>query len=645
MKTRNLRAQLGALPLALMATFSHAQTQPVAILAETVVTATRFAEEAATLPMGVSVITATDIRTSGATTVNEAVMRLLGAPGRLDMYGGGNYTLDLRGFGETANSNQIIVLDGLRLNEADLGAPRLSGIPIDAIERIEVLRGSGAVLYGEGATGGVIVITTKAGLGKERRNSASVYVGVGSDSLRELRANATVASGGFSMDVSGQKRDTDNHRDNFSSESDGGSVTAQWSNDFLRVGVRHSEDALETRLPGPLSAAQFDTDPTLTNTPDDSARIRNSRQALFAEALLGDWQLAADAGWRNKALRSLQGGSDYSYDIDASNYSLRARHEKKFDRLQNVLTLGYDHGRWTRDVLGTYGSQANQKTSAWYLRDEVTLPEGTRLSAGWRTERVMKDAYNASSQLADRLDAWEMGVSQPVDASTMVWARMGKSFRLANVDEFSYTDPSVAIRPQTSRDVEAGLRWAHGVYKLEARLYRSALTDEIGYDPKALGAGPYDGRNVNFAPTRRQGLELDGVWALQSSLNLGARLNLRRAKFRSGAYAGNDVPLTARESLALRADWTPQAGHRVSSGLNWVGQQRPDLANQCRMPSYTTVDARYAYQWDKVELSFGVNNLFDRRYYTQAYTCAGGVTTDMYPEAGRTFVASLRMSF
>ena len=148
---------------------SHAQTVASSNLPETLVTATRFAEPLGSLPLGVSVVSAEQIRASGASTVNEAVMKLLGVPGRQDSYGGGDYALDLRGFGTTSDSNQVVVLDGVRLNEADLGGTRLAGIPIDTVERIEVLRGSGSVLYGEGATGGVIVITTKAGNGTARR--------------------------------------------------------------------------------------------------------------------------------------------------------------------------------------------------------------------------------------------------------------------------------------------------------------------------------------------------------------------------------------------------------------------------------------------------------------------------------------------
>jgi iron complex outermembrane receptor protein len=63
------------------------------------------------------------------------------------------------------------------------------------------------------------------------------------------------------------------------------------------------------------------------------------------------------------------------------------------------------------------------------------------------------------------------------------------------------------------------------------------------------------------------------------------------------------------------------------------------------MPSYTTADARYAFTRKNMEWSLGVNNLFDRDHYTQAFGCDSGVTTSIYPEAGRTFTAALRVSF
>ena len=647
MKNRQLRAPLAALPLAvLVALPSHAQTVASSNLPETVVSATRFAEPLTSLPLGVSVITADEIRASGSSTVNEAVMRLLGVPGRQDSYGGGDYALDLRGYGITSGSNQVVVLDGVRLNEADLGSPRLAGIAIDTVERIEVLRGTGAVLYGEGASGGVIVITTKAGVGKERRNQASLYGAMGSHDLREVRASATLSSGSFSLDLSGQRRESDNHRDNFRAETDGADLTAQWSNDSVRLGLRHGRDSLDGRLPGPLTAQQYAADPSQSFTPDDFAAIRNERTGAFAEALVGNWELAADVGWRDKRLDTTQSGFRFGYDIEARQIALRARHSALLAGLQNVFVLGHDNGRWTR--VNFSNGESSQSTQAWYIKDDITLAGGTRLSAGVRTESFDKRARNGADRLDDRLNAWELGVSQPLDSSTTVWARMGTSFRLANVDEFSFTNPAVVIRPQTSEDLESGARWRGGAFKVEARLYRSAITDEIGYDPNAVGPGSpfgFNGANINFDATRRVGMELDGDWKIAPAFNVGARFALRKSTFRAGPYAGNDVPLAPRKTLALRADWTPTPSHRLSGGLNWVGSQSPDFANQCRMPSYTTADARYAFTRKNMEWSLGVNNLFDRDHYTQAFGCDSGVTTSIYPEAGRTFTAALRVSF
>ena len=615
------------------------------VLRETVVTATRFAEPAQSLPLGVSVITAADIHASGATTVNEALMRILGVVGRQDFFGGGEYNLDLRGFGATADNNQVVIVDGLRVSEADLGGTRLAGIPIESVERIEVLRGSGAVLYGEGATGGVIVITTRAGTGKDRRNAASVYAGAGSFGLRDLRADATLAGGGFSLDVAGQKRDSDNHRDNFRAESDAASVTGQWSGDWLRLGARVARDSLDTGLPGALSPAQYAANPRQTTTPNDHARIRNGRGSVFGEAQLGAWQVLGEAGTREKKLTSLNRGFPFDYDTDATHASLRARHEADVAGARNLLVLGTDHGRWSRDVLGAFGSTATQTSHAWYAKDDVTLRGGTRWSVGARTERIAKENSIAPAGLADRLNAWEIGASTPASASLTLYGRAGRSYRLANVDEFSFTAPATALQPQTSRDLELGARWAYASGKAEARLYRSLLDHEIGFDPDAAGPFGFPGVNVNFDPTRRQGLELDTSHSLTRSFALRVNAALREATFRAGPHAGRDVPLVPRRTLSVRGDWTPAAGHRVTGGVNWVSSQHPDFQNACTMPSFATADARYAYQWQQLELSVGVSNLFDKRYFTQAFGCAAGATAAIYPEAGRAVTAALRVKF
>jgi iron complex outermembrane receptor protein len=636
-KPSALVATLAIVPLAALA-------QAGITLPSTTVTATRFPESVESLPFGVSVITSEEIERSGAVTVNEALMRILGVVGRQDFYGGGEYTIDLRGFGATADNNQVVIVDGIRMTEADLGGTRLAGIPIESVERIEVLRGSGAVLYGEGATGGVIVITTKAGAGKARPNGGSVYGGVGSFGLRDLRANANVGAGGFAIDASAQKRDADNHRDNFRSRTDAESLTGQWSNDWLRLGAHYGQDKLDTGLPGELTLAEFNANPRQTTSPDDHATIRQSRTSVFGEAQLPQWQIAFDAGTRDKKLRSINSGFPYDYDIKADNGSLRVRGSQSFGAVRNVVLAGFDHLHWTRDVLGSFGSTATQTSRAWYLKDDVTLAGGTRIGLGWRNEKARKENTFAIDAVDDTQHAWEIGVSHPVGHGVTVYARTGRSFRFADVDEFSFTSPGAILKPQTSRDSELGARWTHAQGKVEARIYRSEMTNEIGFDPGAPNVF-LPGANVNFDPTRRQGLELDAVQNVAPGLGVRVNAQVRDAKFRSGPYAGRQVPLVPRETLALRADWSPAPHHRLSGGVQWVSSQHPDFQNSCSMPAYTTADARYAYEWKQAELAVGVTNIANRKFYTQAFACAAGQPTSIYPEPGRAITGSVRVRF
>lgn len=636
------QACLVAAAAALCVSSLHAQQRT---LPETRVTATRFAEPAQVLPFGVSVITADEIRAAGASSVNDAIIRLLGVPGRQDLYGGGEYNIDLRGFGATADNNQVIVLDGVRLTEADLGGTRLSGIPIESVERIEVVRGNAAVLYGEGATAGVIVITTKAGSGRQQATGATLYGALGSHQLRDLRASATLGTAaGFSLDAHAQQRQTDGYRVNQDADTTAGTITGQWSNGWLRFGARVSQDRLQAGLPGPLTLAQFEADPRQASTPDDRAWIRSERVTVFGSAELGAWQVQADASRREKELRSTFGGFPYDYDIDTDNIGLRARHEGSLAGLKNVLVLGVDIADWRRQVLGTFGATATQQSRGYYAKDDLTLSTGTRLSLGARTERIEKDA---GTRLEDDQHAWDFGVSHPFSAALTGYARVGRSFRLANVDEFNFTTPGVDLRPQVSRDLEAGLRWSYADGNVEARLFRSSLTDEIGFDPNAIGPGSFfgfNGANINLDPTRRQGLEVDWKHAVNASLGVRAHLAWRDAKFRSGSYAGNDIALAPRHVATVRADWTPLAGHRLDAGVNWVSSQYADFANVCRIPSYVTADARYAWQVRRnVELALGVTNLFDRDYFSQA-ACTGG-QLNVYPEAGRQVTASVRVQF
>jgi iron complex outermembrane receptor protein len=189
-----------------------AQTLMNQVLPDTVITANRIPQDPVLLPMGVSVITADEIRSAGVTDASDAIRWLGGVVTRIDTTGGRNPTLDLRGFGESASSNLVIMVDGVRLNEGDMNGAAVSWIPVDSIERIEIVRGSGAVLHGEGASAGMINIIT--GRGMTERGSA-VSLGLGNRGMRDGRAEIRTKSENWNFQIFGAALNTDNHRDNF----------------------------------------------------------------------------------------------------------------------------------------------------------------------------------------------------------------------------------------------------------------------------------------------------------------------------------------------------------------------------------------------------------------------------------------------
>src|SRR2546426_3191738 len=125
-----------------------------------IVTATRFPDSVLAAPVGVTVITSEDIRNSTATSVAEVLNKLGGVHTRINFLGTPDLPIDLRGFGVTGDQNSLVLLNGQRISENELAAARLTGIPLNAIERIEIVRGSGSVLYGGGATRGTLKNTT-----------------------------------------------------------------------------------------------------------------------------------------------------------------------------------------------------------------------------------------------------------------------------------------------------------------------------------------------------------------------------------------------------------------------------------------------------------------------------------------------------
>ncbi|WP_306391180.1 TonB-dependent receptor [Telluria beijingensis] len=640
-------------PLALACAFALFAPNVVAqdTLPSVVITGPRFPAQAT--PIGATVISAEQIRSAGATDVNQAIRKIGGVFGRQSLDGSPDFGLDLRGFGTNSAQNTVVLVDGVRLNENELAHTVLSTIPVDTVERIEITRGGSSVLYGDGATGGVINIVTRRGAGKEG-TSGSLFAEAGRFDHLDLRASIAHGAGPWSFDAAVSDRRTDNYRDNNKYEQtsfSGGLQYAYAPNG--RAGLRFESSRSDSRLPGALTEAQFLAIPTQTDTPNNFGSLDTDRVTAFVEHRVGAFELAAELSHREREVSSTYDFGTLStsvYEAEQTQFSPRLRHTADLGGQRNEFVAGIDLMRWERDVTSDFSAgDARQDSKAFYLRDELlwNAPHNARLAIGGRHERFEKDYSDplafppvVGEHRKQSLNAWTVEGSIDVMPLVTVFAKAGRSYRIANIDENSYRSTLDVLAPQTSRDLELGVSAGTEARKATARLFRHRLTNEIYFDP-TIGFGA----NTNLDPTRRQGVELEGQAVFARDWRLTGAWQYVQAEFRDGPNAGREMVLVPKHVVTARLAWAPGNGQTADIGAQWVDSQRygDDFTNSCstRMPSFTTLDARYARRFGPWEVAVSGLNLADRQYYSQAYNCRAGI----YPSDGRQLKLSARFDF
>lgn len=632
--------------LASVAMPSWAQVETGQELSAVTVSESRFASSIPS-PIGATVITAEQIRDAGIGNVNEAIRKIGGVYGRQSMYGTSDYSLDLRGFGENSDRNVVILVDGIRISENEGANALMSAIAIESVERIEIVRGGSSVLYGEGATGGTIQIITKRG--KAGATNASLFAEAGSYGSNEVRASLTKGWDAFSMDVNVGGLRADNYRANNELRQDTFSGGLQWASNDARVGMRIESSRQDNRFPGPLTLAQFQLNPRQTLTPDEYGSTDMDRYTFFAEKRLGNLELALDYSHRIKHSEFYQFGALTHYRSEMTQLSPRLRYSTKGTSFLNEFVAGVDLGHSNRVRDASYAKDdATQRSDAIYFRNELTAGDA-RIALGARHEKFKKNTsdltlFSSNYKNDVSVNAWSLEGSYAVQPLMNVFAKAGRSYRVGNVDDNAGKTSAELLKPQTSNDLELGASFGDDKRKLSAKIFQHKLKNEIFYDPTVA---PW-GANVNLDPTKREGVELEARARLSSAFVFSTVLQHVSAKFTEGPHAGHEVTLVPKNTATLRLNWLPGNGHTADIGVQWVDAQRfgGDFSNACkdRIPSFTTLDARYAVRIGTWEFAVSGANLTDKNYYTQAFgTCSS--SAKVYPESGRSVRFSARKDF
>jgi len=624
-------------------------------LEKVVVTATRDVEEIRKIPANVTVITKEEIGQSNAQNVVDLLRNDVDIEVR-DFYGNGkSASVDIRGFGETGPLNTLVLVDGRRVNEIDLSGVDWSQIPLDQVERIEIIRGPGSVLYGDNAVGGVINIITKK---PEKPFSAKAEVVGGSYGYNKESASVSGKWGPLSAILNASHNATDGYRENgfLRAKDVGGKVIYDLNENisFNLSGTFHQDDQ---GLPGALPKAIYEADRQATIAPDDKAKTNDWYLALGAKAKLWDLgRLEMDLSYRNREVKDLFQSYSFSDKRNLSTWGVTPRYilEKPLWILPNKLTLGLDFYHSDSNVFSesSFGSnrvEVTKQSIGAYVLDELSLLKSLILSMGYRQEWVTYDLFQDVPRAKDKKNnnepAWNVSLDYLFGKKSSAFLSVKRSFRFPVSDELIQFFPTFQVnpgmKPQTGYQYEAGVRHAF-TDQIEANLtlFWVETRDEIFFNP-------YTYTNENFPKTRRQGIEIGAKVRPLQWLTLWGNYSYIKPTLQEEPYSGNDIPGVPRHKGSVGADVQIWGGLSFNTRANLVGSRYfiSDWANKVdKLDGYYSIDAKLSYAWKGLKAFVGVNNLTNQKFSEFGVVNATGAQF-YYPSPERNFIGGLSYTF
>lgn len=585
---------------------AQAQETPVNAsleLPEMLVTATRTAVAQNQLSTASTVYTRKDIERLQVKTVPEL---LRGATG-LDMTQSGGMGTTSSVFMRGANSDHVLVLiDGIKVGSATLGTSPFEFMPIDQIERVEIIRGPQSSLYGSEAIGGVIQIFTRKGGDSEQPN--------------------------VSLDAGGGSYDT---------YRAAGSVRGKWQNNWYALGASSiGTEGINARqpTPGPYGFSEPDRDGYQNTAMNARAGHRfdnNAEIEAFFIRAEGTGEYDSNFGGNHLAFINQTVGVSGNTDIlDNWRSTLRlgqSRDENDSFLPDNAFYSRFNSTRWNASWLNelTLSDAHKLMLGSDYRLDEVdsstaylkTSRYDVGVFAEYRGQILDKHLVNASVRW-DNNEAfgdyvtgsvgwranWAYGIS--------TFANFGNAFKAPSFNDLYYPgfggEPPYGnphLRPEQSTSFEAGLAGNHEWWQWEVRAYHTNIDNLITPVPYAA---PF---NYSYHADNVGKSQIDGLEAEIGTQLLGWNSKLNMSLLNPEIRESNKR-LPRRADKTLSFDLSRSFGS-VDVGANVMAQDHrfDDPQNTTKVAGFVTVDLRTAYHINKNwMLSAKLSNLLDRDY-------------------------------
>jgi len=619
MSLRNILAVAIAAALPSVAAAQSADASNATELDTVVVTGTRTALTVDDSLAAVEVIDRDDIERSQARSLPELLRGRAGV-NLVNQGGAGKLTtLFLRG---TESDHVLFLVDGVRVGSSTSGLASLQDLPLDLIERVEIVRGPRSSLYGSDAIGGVIQVFTRRTQDGVRPH---LRLGAGSDHLREVGAGVDFGFDRAWLGVDYSYQATDEFQ---SCSGAGFPVFAGCFMDApdpdrdgyernavsLRAGMKPVDSlTLEAHALRNEGRNEFDADPMfgLGDVSDTVQQVVGGKLRWEAGAAT-----VSLSGGRNldNSLQSRDGAFTDWFESTRDSASLQADVRVAEGQL---FTGGFDWQRDAGEVRDLFSSyRARRRNDAVFAQYQGRFGRHDLQASARHDDNEQFGGHTTGSL------AW--GMSLPY--ALRLTASAGTAFKAPTFNELYFPffgNPD--LLPERSRSYELGLGQRREHWHWQANAFQTDVDDLIVYDPTIFIANNLDEARIRGAELTA-GAQLAG-WDVNASASWVDPRN-------RSAGANFDRLLPRRARMSGRIDVDRAIGDfRIGASLVGDGRRYDDAANQLALGGYATVDLRVEYalapSWT---LQARAANVFDRDYETSAF----------YAQAGRQYAVTLR---
>jgi len=606
-------------------------------------------EDASKVPGKVVVITKDDIKSSGARTVQEALQYQTGIV-LYDQIGNEfQSTVDLRGFNGQPVPATTVFVDGVRINEPDFNTVNFDFIPVENIEKIEILYGPGTI-YGRNALAGVINITMKGATDDNLIVGGESGGGSYGRQRYNFNANIPLPLPNLKHFFSGSRELSNGYRQNSA-----GRLTRLYNK--LAYTNKHGTDLSlsHTRVDDQLKQAGSLTQPQLNRNRRDNGTPGDFKDSLYdlvslnaRKKLPAGFSVAMNSFYRNNNSQSFVVGltsvSDADTDYDQWGGTLQVSNNRILNG-RNTVNVGveYANNHFTAATTGDFGgfpftidTSTKEDVVGVYFLNKLDLFESLSVTGGFRYDWDRMDYNDQVTAAAGFTETFNhvsprAGVAYNPTPNLGFYFSYSEGFRTPTVAELPAFDPplftpAVAnLDPVTSRNFEAGVRgklpsWLEASFAF----FYTPVRDEILFvvtDPAT-----FSGRNVNISRTLRRGVEISLKARYRALIDGFLNYTYTKSTFETDVLLfsgqvgkGDQFPLVPNHRVGVGVNVHPIDRFTLSLFGDYVGRQylSNDEPNDFgKLEDYFVLNGKISYSWGNVTAFITGSNLTNNKFET-----------------------------